>query len=292
MSVFAPPWSARVWRHPSALPDTQPFPAVTAREVLGARPVAAALRDLRQPGVEIVDEGAHRRRVGDEVGRADVELGAILFEALFILTTIDAGTRVARFMIQEVIGVAYPPFRRTESWTANLVCTGLAVAGWGWFLYQGVADPLGGINTLWPLFGIANQMLAGMAMIFVCVALVKMKREKFLWVALLPTTWLLVCTMTAGWQKLFHDDPKIGFLANARKYGDALATGELVAPAKSMQDMHRIVFNNQLDAALCVLFMSVVVLMVLLGLRAALTARRQAQPSVQETPYVAFDAVR
>ncbi len=217
---------------------------------------------------------------------------AILFEALFILTTIDAGTRVARFMIQEVIGVAYAPFRRTESWTANLVCTGLAVAGWGWFLYQGVADPLGGINTLWPLFGIANQMLAGMAMIFVCVALVKMKREKFLWVALLPTTWLLVCTMTAGWQKLFHDDPKIGFLANARKYGDALATGDVIAPAKSMQDMHRIVFNNQLDAALCVLFMSVVVLMLLLGLRAALAARQQAEPSVQETPHVAFDAVR
>ena len=217
---------------------------------------------------------------------------AILFEALFILTTIDAGTRVARFMIQEVIGVAYPPFRRTESWTANLVCTALAVAGWGWFLYQGVIDPLGGINTLWPLFGIANQMLAGMAMIFVCVALVKMKRDKFLWVALLPTTWLLVCTMTAGWQKLFHDDPKIGFLANARKYGDALATGDVIAPAKSMQDMHRIVFNNQLDAALCVLFMSVVVLMLLLGLRAALAARRQAQPSVQETPHVAFDAVR
>ena len=217
---------------------------------------------------------------------------AILFEALFILTTIDAGTRVARFMIQEVIGVAYPPFRRTESWTANLVCTALAVAGWGWFLYQGVVDPLGGINTLWPLFGIANQMLAGMAMIFVCVALVKMKREKFLWVALLPTAWLLVCTMTAGWQKLFSDDPKIGFLANARNYGDALAAGDLVAPAKSVQDMQRIVFNNQLDAALCVLFMSVVVLMLLLGLRAALAARQQAEPSVQETPHVAFDAVR
>ncbi len=217
---------------------------------------------------------------------------AILFEALFILTTIDAGTRVARFMIQEVIGVAYPPFRRTESWTANLVCTALAVAGWGWFLYQGVIDPLGGINTLWPLFGIANQMLAGMAMIFVCVALVKMKRERYLWVALLPTTWLLVCTMTAGWQKLFHDDPKIGFLANARKYGDALAAGELVAPAKSMQDMQRIVFNNQLDAGLCVLFMSVVTLMAVLGLRAALAARRQAQPTAQETSYVALDAVR
>jgi carbon starvation protein len=102
---------------------------------------------------------------------------AILFEALFILTTIDAGTRVARFMIQEVAGLVVPSFRRTESWTANLVCTALAVSGWGWFLYQGVVDPLGGINTLWPLFGIANQMLAGLAMIFVCAALVKMKRE-------------------------------------------------------------------------------------------------------------------
>ncbi len=217
---------------------------------------------------------------------------AILFEALFILTTIDAGTRVARFMIQEVIGVVYAPFRRTESWTANVVCTGLAVAGWGWFLYQGVVDPLGGINTLWPLFGIANQMLAGMAMIFVCVTIVKMKRERYLWIPLLPTAWLLICTMTAGWQKLFHPDPKIGFLANAAKFGDALASGEVLAPAKSLQDMERIVFNNQLDAALCVLFMSVVTLMALFGVRTALAARRQSQPTAQETAHVAFDAVR
>ncbi|MEQ1512738.1 MAG: carbon starvation CstA family protein [Lysobacteraceae bacterium] len=217
---------------------------------------------------------------------------AILFEALFILTTIDAGTRVARFMIQEVIGVAYPPFRRTESWTANVVCTGLAVGGWGWFLYQGVADPLGGINTLWPLFGIANQMLASIAMIFVCVAIVKMKRERYLWIPLLPTAWLLVCTMTAGWQKLFNADPKIGFLANADKFGTALASGEILAPAKTLQDMQRIVFNNQLDAGLCVLFMSVVTLMVVFGIRAALAARRHAQPTAQETPHVAFDAVR
>jgi carbon starvation protein CstA len=217
---------------------------------------------------------------------------AILFEALFILTTIDAGTRVARFMIQEVIGVAYAPFRRTESWTANIVCTGLAVAGWGWFLYQGVVDPLGGINTLWPLFGIANQMLAGMAMIFVCVAMVKMKRERYLWIPLLPTAWLLICTMTAGWQKLFHDDPKIGFLANAKKFGDALANGEVLAPAKTLDEMQRIVFNNQLNAALCVLFMSVVTLMVIFGIRTALAARRQTQPSTQETPYATFDAAR
>lgn len=217
---------------------------------------------------------------------------AILFEALFILTTIDAGTRVARFMIQEVIGVVYAPFRRTESWIANVVCTGLAVAGWGWFLYQGVVDPLGGINTLWPLFGIANQMLASMALIFVCVAMVKMKREKYLWIPALPTAWLLICTMTAGWQKLFHADPKIGFLANAEKFSAALAKGEVLAPAKSLDDMARIVFNNRLDAALCVLFMSVVALMLIFAIRAALVARRNAQPTAQETPYVAFDAVR
>jgi carbon starvation protein len=214
---------------------------------------------------------------------------AILFEALFILTTLDAGTRVARFMIQEAVGVVYAPFRRTESWTANIVCTGIAVSGWGWFLYQGVVDPLGGINTLWPLFGIANQMLASMALIFVCVAMVKMKRERYLWIPALPTAWLLVCTMTAGWQKLFHPDPKIGFLANAEKFGTALAKSEVLAPAKSLKDMERIVFNNQLNAGLCVLFMSVVVLMLFFGFRAAIAARRSAQPTAQENDYVAFD---
>jgi len=217
---------------------------------------------------------------------------AILFEALFILTTIDAGTRVARFMIQELVGLAYPPFARTESWVANLACTALAVSGWGWFLYQGVVDPLGGINTLWPLFGIANQMLAGLALIFCCVAMVKMKRERYLWIPALPTAWLLVCTLTAGWQKLFHADPKIGFLANAHKFGEAAARGEVLAPAKSLAEMQRIVFNNQLDAALCALFMAVLLLTLFFGVRAALAARRQHAPTAQETPYVAFEPAR
>lgn len=217
---------------------------------------------------------------------------AILFEALFILTTIDAGTRVARFMIQEVIGLAIPSFKRTESWGANLACTALAVAGWGWFLYQGVVDPLGGINTLWPLFGIANQMLAGLAMIFVCAVLVKMKRERYLWVAAVPTVWLLACTLTAGWQKLFHPDPKIGFLANASRFSHALARGEVLAPAKSLAEMRRVLFNNQLDAALCALFMGVVVLTLVFAMRAALRARRSAEPTTMETPHVALDAVR
>ncbi|MHB8912234.1 MAG: carbon starvation CstA family protein [Lysobacter sp.] len=216
---------------------------------------------------------------------------AILFEALFILTTIDAGTRVARFMIQELLGLAYAPFQRTDSWTANIACTLLAVSGWGWFLYQGVVDPLGGINTLWPLFGIANQMLAGLALVFCCVVMVKMKREKYLWIPLLPTAWLLVCTLTAGWQKLFDPNPKIGFIANARRFGDAAARGEVLAPAKSIEEMQRVVFNNYVDAGLTALFVSVVVAIVYFGLRAAFAARRSNGPSTQETGYVALESI-
>jgi len=213
---------------------------------------------------------------------------AILFEALFILTTIDAGTRVARFMIQELVGTVYAPFQRTESWAANLACTALAVAGWGWFLYQGVVDPLGGINTLWPLFGIANQMLAGIALVFCCVVIVRMKRERYLWVPGIATLWLLVCTLTAAWQKLFSSDPKIGFLAAARRFSDAAARGEVLAPAKSLADMQRVAFNNTLDAALCVLFIGVMLATVGFGLQAMRAARRNAAPSTRESDYVAL----
>ena len=216
---------------------------------------------------------------------------AILFEALFILTTVDAGTRVARFMIQELAGLAYAPFKETDSWVSNIVCTLIAVSLWGYFLYQGVVDPLGGINTLWPLFGIANQMLAGIALVFCSVVMVKMKREKFLWIPLIPTAWLLICTLSAGWQKLFHPDPKIGFIANARKFADAAARGEVLAPAKSMDDMSRVIFNNYLDAALCALFVAVVVATVLFGVRAALAARRTNVPTAKESDYVALDAI-
>jgi carbon starvation protein len=146
---------------------------------------------------------------------------AILFEALFILTTIDAGTRVLRFMIQDLLGIFIKPMANTESWGANLVATGLAVAGWGYFLYQGVVDPLGGINTLWPLFGIANQMLAGIALILATVVLIKMQKLRYVWVTAVPTIWLLIVTLVAGWQKLFHSSPKISFLAHADKFSAA-----------------------------------------------------------------------
>ncbi|MCQ4164653.1 carbon starvation CstA family protein [Tahibacter harae] len=216
---------------------------------------------------------------------------AILFEALFILTTIDAGTRVGRFMIQDLLGTVHAPLRHTESWTGNLVATGLCVAGWGWFLYQGVVDPLGGINTLWPLFGIANQMLAALALIFACVVLIKMKRDRYVWVVAMPTAWLVLCTLVASWQKLFHENPKIGFLSNAKRFADAAASGQILAPAKSIGDMQRVAFNNYLDAALCALFALVVLTTLYFGLRAALAARRNSQPTALETPYVAAASV-
>ena len=208
---------------------------------------------------------------------------AILFEALFILTTIDAGTRVCRFLIQDMLGTVAAPLRDTKSWTGNLLATALAVAAWGYFLYQGVVDPLGGINTLWPLFGIANQMLAAIALMLCTVVLVKMKRQTYAWVTAAPALWLLICTLTAGWQKLFHANPAIGFLAHARKFGDALAAGEILAPAKSLAQMNRIVFNDMIDAALCGLFMAVVIAMLVSGLITIRRALADPKPSARES---------
>jgi len=213
---------------------------------------------------------------------------AILFEALFILTTVDAGTRVGRFMIQELVGLAVPALKKTESWGANLVGSGICVAIWGYVLYQGAVDPLGGINTLWPLFGIANQMLAAIALTLCAVVVVKMKRERYLWVPGLPALWLVTCTLSAGWVKLF--DPKIGFPATAAKYANAIAQNQMLAPAKSVEDMQRIVWNNNLDAALTGIFMALVVAAVAFGIRSMLKARAAAQPTVNEEPYVALSA--
>jgi carbon starvation protein len=183
---------------------------------------------------------------------------AILFEALFILTTVDAGTRVARFMIQDMIGSVIPSFRHTESWSNNVIGSALAVGAWGYFLYQGVIDPMGGINTLWPLFGISNQMLAGIALILCTVVLFKMKRERYAWVTIVPTLWLLVCTLTAGLQKVFSSVPAIGFVSHAWVFSDAAKAGRVVAPAKTLEEMHRVIFNDYVDATLAALFVMVV----------------------------------
>ena len=210
---------------------------------------------------------------------------AILFEALFILTAVDAGTRAGRFMLQDLLGTFVPALKRTDSLPANLIATGLCVAAWGYFLYQGVVDPLGGINTLWPLFGIANQMLAAVALMLGTVVLFRMKRGHYAWTTMLPALWLLCCTLTAGWQKIFAADPKVGFLAHASKYADALAHGTLLAPAKTPEAMARIVFNDRLDAALCALFVGVVLSVLFYSVKAVLHARSLNRPSTSETPY-------
>ncbi len=217
---------------------------------------------------------------------------ALLFEALFILTAVDAGTRVCRFMIQDLVGIFIKPFANTESLPANLIGTFLAVSLWGYFLYVGVTDPLGGINSLWPLFGIGNQMLAGVALIMVSVVLVKMKRERFVWVSLVPAILLLCVTSIAGLQKIFHSKPAIGFLAHAKKYSTAAANGEILAPAKSLQQMQQIVLNDYVNATLTVLFLTVVVTVAIYGLKVALKARKVAWPTAKEIPAVYRDEVQ
>ena len=217
---------------------------------------------------------------------------AILFEALFILTAVDAGTRAGRFMLQDLLGSFVPALKQTENVIANLLATGLCVAAWGYFLYQGVVDPLGGINTLWPLFGIANQMLAAIALILGTCVLFKMKRGQYAWVTITPTIWLLLCTLTAGWQKIFDANPRVGFLAHAKKYSAALDEGTLLAPAKSVAQMRQIIFNDYLDAGLAAFFVVVVVSVLFFGIRTIMKARADSRPSTKETPFQALPTVQ
>ncbi|WP_211442584.1 carbon starvation CstA family protein [Collimonas humicola] len=215
---------------------------------------------------------------------------AILFEALFILTAVDAGTRAGRFMLQDLLGTFVPSMRKIDSLPASLIATALCVAGWGYFLYQGVVDPLGGINTLWPLFGISNQMLAGIALILATCVLFKMKRDRFAWVTIVPTVWILICTLTAGWQKIFDANPRVGFLTHAGKYQAALAEGKLLAPAKSVAQMQQIIFNDYLDAGLAAFFILVLLSILGFGIKTVLAARAASKPSTSETPFEALPA--
>ena len=187
---------------------------------------------------------------------------AIMFEALFILTTIDAGTRVGRFLLQDVLGHVWKPLGNTSSTSANLLASSLFVGAWGWFLYQGVVDPYGGINSLWPIFGIANQLLAVISLALGTTILIKMNRDRYIWVTLIPLLFLLVVTMTAGWQKIFYPDAG-GFLP-------AIATlrGQLAgASATEANKLASQIFNNQVDIAVTATFMILVLLIVGASLR-------------------------
>ncbi|HEN8711742.1 MULTISPECIES: carbon starvation CstA family protein [Pseudomonas] len=213
---------------------------------------------------------------------------AILFEALFILTAVDAGTRAGRFMLQDLLGSFVPALKRTESWTANLIGTAGCVALWGYLLYQGVIDPLGGINTLWPLFGISNQMLAGIALMLGTVVLIKMKRQRYMWVTLLPAVWLLICTTTAGLIKLFDPNPAVGFLALAEKYSTALDAGQVLAPAKDIGQMQHVIYNAYTNAGLTVLFLIVVFSVLFFAVKVGYAALGRKERTDKETPFQAL----
>jgi carbon starvation protein len=211
---------------------------------------------------------------------------AIMFEALFILTVLDAGTRVGRFMIQELGGHVWRPLART-AWTPGiLISSGLIVAAWGYFLYQGVLDPLGGINSLWPLFGIANQLLAAVALVLATTILIKMQKLRWIWVTLVPTVWLIAATMTASYQKIFHSNWRIGFLAYARRLSEQIASGAI--PAEKIAETQRLIFNQRLDAAVTGVLAVMILILVAEALWNwyALLSRRTA-PVLHEAPYVA-----
>ena len=192
---------------------------------------------------------------------------AIMFEALFILTTLDAGTRVGRFMLQDLLGHVWAPIGRV-SWYPGVVATSAIFVGmWGWFLYQGVLDPLGGINSLWPLFGISNQLLAAVALCVGTTIIFRMGKGRYAWMTMLPLSWLAIVTLTGGWLKIFSDSPKLGFLSHAGMIRDLLATGKLPAGAQTIDAARRMIFNDGLDAVIAGFFMIAVVVILFESIR-------------------------
>ncbi|KHT36503.1 carbon starvation protein A [Pectobacterium carotovorum] len=211
----------------------------------------------------------------------------ILFEALFILTALDAGTRAGRFMLQDLLGNFVPFLKKTDSLIAGMIGTAGCVGLWGYLLYQGVVDPLGGVKSLWPLFGISNQMLAAVALILGTVILIKMKRTQYIWVTLVPAIWLLICTTWALGLKLFSDNPQLeGFFYMANMFKGKIAEGGADLSAQQISNMNHIVTNNYTNAGLSILFLIVVYSIIAYGIKAALAARKVAERTDQETPYV------
>jgi carbon starvation protein len=207
---------------------------------------------------------------------------AIMFEALFILTTIDAGTRVGRFLLQDLVGQVYKPFGQTSWMPGVVIASALVVASWGWFLYQGVMDPLGGINSLWPLFGIANQLLGTIALCLATTVLIKMYRLRYVWVSGLPLLWMLAVTFTAGLTKIFASNPRLGFLARA----DFLESQLAANPARA-KELGQLIFNERLDAAICGAFLLLTSIILFESAKAwwgVLSGSRTSK--VSETPFV------
>lgn len=292
---------------PAALLGTTPETAVTAIQKLG---IATAITpDMLTTLAKEVGESSVLSRTGGAptfaIGMAHIMSSifnnrammgfwyhfAILFEALFILTAVDAGTRACRFMVQDIMGLIVPAVKGSHNAVINMTATLIAVGSWGYFVYQGVVDPLGGINSLWPLFGVGNQLLAAMALVLATVVLIKMKKQRYIWVTVIPTVFLTVTCLYAGYQKIFHENPAIGFLAQAKKYQTAIDKGELIKPASSLDAMQGIVTANQINAVLCAFFMIVLVVMVIAAIRVGLRALKSPTPTVVEGEAVYADPV-
>lgn len=216
---------------------------------------------------------------------------AILFEALFILTTVDAGTRILRFMLQEVLSYVHKPLGNTKSWSGNILGTALAVSGWGYFIYQGVVDPLGGINTLWPLFGLSNQMLSVIALLFATTVLLKMGKKKFAIVTLIPLSVMTLVTFTTALEKIFYPDASISFFAHASKFSSALSANQLLAPAKNAAEMKKIINNDIIDGVLCSVFLLITLTILIAAIRTWIKIiNRKKHIPLQESSYVAVSS--
>jgi len=211
---------------------------------------------------------------------------AIMFEALFILTIIDAGTRVGRFMLQDLLGHVHKPWGRIGWKPGVFAASALVVAAWGYFLYQGVIDPLGGINSLWPLFGISNQLLSAIALCVATTVLLKMHRARYIWITVAPLAWLVTVTFTAGVEKIFSQEPRIGFLAHATALENTIAAGKIAAAR--VGETRAVIFNERLDTVVCAAFLLLVTIVVLDSLRVWFGLMRGTRPAISsEAPFIA-----
>lgn len=292
---------------PAALLGASPETAVAAIQKLGV--ATAVTPDMLTTLAKEVGESSILSRTGGAptfaIGMAHIMSSifnsrammgfwyhfAILFEALFILTAVDAGTRSCRFMVQDIMGLVVPAVKGSHNMVINMLATLIAVGSWGYFVYQGVVDPLGGINSLWPLFGVGNQLLAAMALVLATVVLIKMKKQQYIWVTVIPTLFLTVTCLIAGWQKIFDKNPAIGFLAQANKYQAAIDKGELIKPATSLDAMQGIITANHINAVLCAFFMIVLVVMIAAAIRVGLRALKTTTPTIVEGEAVYADPV-
>lgn len=237
---------------------------------------------------ELFSAALEKTHLGKSVHQAVLSLWyhfAIMFEALFILTTLDAGTRVGRFLVQDLLGYKWKSLGNTQSILGSVLATALFVGAWGWFLYQGVLDPLGGINSLWPIFGVGNQLLAVIALAFGTTVLIKMNRVRYVWVTLIPLIWLLSVTMTAGLMKIFSNNPKLGFLSGAQSLQSQLSTATTSQASSFLKQQ---IFNGYVDALVTAAFLLLVAIVVIANARVWI--RLLINPSsaqLNEDPYVA-----